>query len=118
MGQEVTIRLVNKGLLEHEIMFGRQLMSMNNRPAGYQVDMFETAGVEPQVEKPEDEHEEEEAHAEEHTGFMVTVPGENHEATMRFTVTEEMVGEWEIGCFLQDGVHYDAGMKGTLVVNP
>jgi uncharacterized cupredoxin-like copper-binding protein len=29
-----------------------------------------------------------------------------------------MVGEWEMGCFEQDGVHYDAGMKGTLVVNP
>jgi uncharacterized cupredoxin-like copper-binding protein len=29
-----------------------------------------------------------------------------------------MVGEWEIGCFSQDGVHYDAGMKGTFVVSP
>lgn len=32
------------------------------------------------------------------------------------TVTEDMIGEWEVGCFLQDGVHYDAGMHGTLIV--
>jgi len=35
---------------------------------------------------------------------------------MTLTVTEEMVGEWEFGCFEQDGVHYTAGMKGMMVV--
>jgi hypothetical protein len=29
-----------------------------------------------------------------------------------------MVGEWEIGCFSLDGVHYTSGMKGTIIVNP
>jgi len=108
-------------------MIGRQVRMVDNKPAGYQVDMFEQAGVEPVVTQaePTDNHEaegEENAHGsdahEGHTGFMVKVPPEDGKATMTFTVTEDMVGEWEIGCFLLDGVHYQAGMKGKLVVKP
>ena len=61
-----------------------------------------------------DEHMEEGEHA--HSGFMVTVPAAKDTYTMSFTVTEDMLGEWEIGCFLLDGVHYDSGMVGTLNV--
>jgi hypothetical protein len=28
-------------------------------------------------------------------------------------VTEEMIGEWEMGCFSLDGVHYTSGMVGS-----
>jgi hypothetical protein len=49
VGQQVTINLVNNGTLEHEIMFGRDVMMMNNMPNCYQVELFETAGVEPEV---------------------------------------------------------------------
>ena len=117
VGQQVTLDLVNLGTLEHEIMFGRDVMMMDNRPAGYQQDMFEVGGVEPQVEMVAGEmgeHEEEEGH----TGFMVLLPSTNDRATLTFTVTEAMVGEWEMGCFEQEGVHYDAGMVGTFIVNP
>lgn len=117
VGQEVTLELVNEGALEHEIMFGRNVMMMNNRPAGYQEDMFAVGGVEPQVEMVAaemSEHEEEEEHA----GFMVLLPATGDKASLKFVVTEAMVGEWEMGCFEQDGVHYDAGMKGTFIVNP
>jgi uncharacterized cupredoxin-like copper-binding protein len=113
VGQEVTLNLSNSGQLQHEVMFGRDFIMMDNRPAGYQTDMFEVAGVEPevtQVGEPEHEHEEEM-----HEGFMVALP-EDGTATIKFTVTEEMVGKWEIGCFEQDGVHYDAGMKGFVTV--
>jgi hypothetical protein len=27
-----------------------------------------------------------------------------------------MLGDWEMGCFEQDGVHYDAGMIGAVSV--
>jgi uncharacterized cupredoxin-like copper-binding protein len=37
---------------------------------------------------------------------------------LTFNVTEGMVGDWEMGCFEQDGVHYDAGMKGPVTVVP
>lgn len=49
VGQEVTLTLVNKGQLEHEVMFGRDLATEDGRPNGYTVDMFEFAGVEPEV---------------------------------------------------------------------
>jgi uncharacterized cupredoxin-like copper-binding protein len=113
VGQEVTLNLSNSGQLQHEVMFGRETMKMDNRPAGYMVDMFESAGVEPevtQVGEPEHEHEEEM-----HTGVMVAMPV-GGTATMKFTVTEEMLGDWEMGCFEQDGVHYDAGMIGMVSV--
>jgi uncharacterized cupredoxin-like copper-binding protein len=113
VGQEVTLNLTNTGQLQHEIMFGREVMTKDNRPAGYMVDMFEAGGVEPevtQVGEPEHEHEEMV-----HEGFMVAIPVDGT-GTMKFTVTEGMLGEWEMGCFEQEGVHYDAGMKGSVTV--
>lgn len=116
VGQQVTLNLKNSGLLAHEIMFGRNVMMMDNHPNGYQHDMFEESGVEPVVTgmnmMEEDQHEEE------HSGFMVLLNKTGDQATITFTVTKAMVGEWEIGCFELDGVHYTQGMKGTLVVTP
>lgn len=48
-------------------------------------------------------------------GFMVQLkPGGR--ATIRFTVPASRAGQWEIGCFAEDGQHYDEGMKGSFVV--
>lgn len=116
VGQRVTLELVNLGQLQHEIMFGRDVVFKDNRPFGYHVDMFAVGGVEPEVTlHVEMEGEEEE---EEHEGFMVILPKNGDTATITFIVTKDMVGEWEIGCFEQDGVHYESGMKGTFVVLP
>ncbi len=113
VGQEVTLNLINSGQLQHEVIFGREVMKMDNRPGGYMVDMFEAGGVEPEVhQEGEAEHEEEEEMDE---GFIVTLP-EDGTGTIKFTVAEGMVGKWEMGCFEQDGVHYDAGMKGSVTV--
>jgi uncharacterized cupredoxin-like copper-binding protein len=115
VGQQVTLNLTNSGQLQHEIMFGREVMTdENTRPVGYMVDMFATGGVTPQVsqEGPEPEMEEEA-----HEGFLVILPV-GGSATVTFPVTEAMVGQWEMGCFEQDGVHYDAGMKGPVTVSP
>jgi len=38
--------------------------------------------------------------------------------TITFTVPEDRVGEWEIGCFQERGQHYDDGMRGTFIVEP
>jgi len=116
VGQEVTLELVNMGQLPHELMFGREVMMMANRPNSYQVEMFASAGIEPEVMMMEGEAqmEEEEGHA----GFMVLLGKTGDKATMTFTVTNDMVGEWEMGCFEQEGVHYDAGMVGKFVVTP
>lgn len=111
VGDVVTLKLVNEGSLEHEIMFGREVVSENGRPNGYETDMFTSAGVEPMVSGGEM------SHSHDHEGHMVVVaPGK--ESTMAFTVTEKMVGEWEMGCFLLSGTHYDSGMQGKVVVTP
>ncbi len=120
VGQQVTIELINKGVLEHELMFGRDVTMVNNRPDGYQSDMFEMGNVEPQVMMMQEEMSGmgDSEHGDDHSGFMVVLPKTGDKATLTFTVTKDMQGEWEIGCFSQEGVHYDAGMKGKLVVNP
>lgn len=116
VGQQVTIELVNLGALAHELMMGRDVKMTNGRPDGYLNGPFELAGIEPEVHG--GQMGEMFGHGMEHSGFMVTVPVGNDMATLTFTVTKAMIGEWEIGCFAQDGVHYNAGMKGTLVVLP
>jgi uncharacterized cupredoxin-like copper-binding protein len=51
VGQTVTLNLVNLGQLDHEIMIGREVKMDNSLPAGYELDMFEHAGVEPDMRK-------------------------------------------------------------------
>ena len=115
VGQEVTLELTNNGLLPHELMIGRDVKTLDNRPSGYTTDLFEAAGVKPTVKggTVEDQGGE---HA--HAGFMVVLTANGDQITVTFPVTKEMVGEWEMGCFEQNGVHYIAGMKGTFTVKP
>lgn len=133
VGQEVTINLVNNGALEHEFMIGHDAMEMDGVVSMYTEDFFAVAGVDaPEIiggadmedmdhdddEDMEDmEHDDEDEHGGTDHGFMVSVKtGET--ASFTFIVTEEMVGEWELGCFLDSGSHYTAGMVGALIVNP
>lgn len=50
VGQEVTLTLINRGQLQHEIMIGRDMVMVDGRPNGYAVDLFEHAGIEPDVQ--------------------------------------------------------------------
>lgn len=110
-GQEVRLVLVNVGQRDHELMIGRNVMEMGGNPAGYHKDFF--AGLSPQVSGEKIKKEEEEAEA--HAGFMVALePGGR--ATVVFTVPADRVGEWEMGCFEENGSHYLSGMKGKLIV--
>jgi len=57
-------------------------------------------------------------HMDMENGFMVMFEPEQ-EATVTFTVTEDMVGTWTMGCFEgDDNVHFDQGMAGILYVLP
>jgi plastocyanin len=124
VGQQVTIELVNTGLISHELMIGREVMKDGNRPVGYSQDMFTTARVEPQVSGVallgHDHNHADSDHSEDthDHDFIIILPRTNSQATLTFTVTREMLGEWEMGCFEQEGVHYDAGMKGKFIVVP
>lgn len=117
VGQEVTLNLVNSGQVEHELMIGREVIYEDGRPNGFQEDLFETAGIEPEVNGgiPAGESADDHMHA--NPGVMVTLPT-GEAGSLKFAVTEDMVGEWEMGCFSQEGVHYTAGMVGRLVVTP
>jgi len=119
VGQQVTLNLVNKGALAHEVMFGHNVIMTDGHPDGYKEDMFMMAGVEPDVMEPASEMGDMGMGSSEdmHSCFMVTLPKTGDEASMTFTVTKDMVGEWEIGCFQQEGVHYTAGMVGKFIVS-
>lgn len=130
VGQVVTLIINNGGNLEHEIMFGRDVVMVDGKANGYETDLFEFAGVSPEGmmdmtgDDDEGEHEMEgmdmegmDMEDEEmHSGFMTTIDKSGGTTTIVFTVTEEMVGEWEFGCFLDKGTHYAAGMTGTLSI--
>ncbi len=53
-------------------------------------------------------------HGEDH-GFMV-MRDPTESATVTITIPADAVGEWDIGCFEEEGAHWDDGMKGKLIV--
>jgi uncharacterized cupredoxin-like copper-binding protein len=145
VGQQVTFVLSNVGEKDHEFMIGRTVNTEPGYPNGFDHDFFETTdpvvdpmdalegmgdmdmgdmdmGADTTMDDMDmgadttmgDMDMEEDEHAG-HTGFMVVrQPGE--EATVTFTPTADSVGEWEIGCFEDEGAHWDDGMQGTLTV--
>ena len=116
VGQTAAITLVNNGQLTHEVMFGRDVKKVNNRPTGYQTDVFALAGAVPKVEVISGNVTAEGDPTSGTENFMLTLPKTGDSVKITFTVTEAMLGDWEMGCFAQDGVHYDAGMKGALTI--
>ena len=138
-GTTVTIKLENIGGKDHEFMAGQEVHVEDGHPHGFESDFFDTVenlqvdppdALEMEMEGMGDEMssttmgdmssttmgdmggDEEEMEME---GVMVSrAPTET--ATITFTVTEASVGEWEIGCFEEDGTHWDEGMRGTIIV--
>ncbi len=47
--------------------------------------------------------------------MVVRQPGDT--ATITFTPTEDSVGEWQIGCFEEEGKQWTEGMKGKIIVD-
>lgn len=126
-GQSVTFVLVNEGEKEHEFMAGNDVMVVDGIPNGFEHDFFEdvNATVEPMdalemdmggdEEMGDEEMGEDEMGEAGHAGFMVArLP--NEEARITFTVPVDASGEYQFGCFEEDGAHWDDGMKGTLTV--
>ncbi len=115
VGQEVIIHLTNTGALVHEFMVGRNIMLEGAAPSTFEHNMFESQG--PVMSGGSDEHDMGGMGGADH-GFMVSIPQGGEEMTMSFTVTADMVGEWEIGCFADGGSHYIQGMTGKMIVTP
>ena len=136
-GQHVRIMVENHGMKNHEFMMGRNVMyAESGAPNGFEVDFFE--GIEDQVQVTLGESSslmidgetvmmgeggeegmdgmemgEEEAM---HMGWMLESPMGSGMTVIEFTVPEDRVGEWEMGCFEDNGTHYDDGMHGTIMV--
>jgi uncharacterized cupredoxin-like copper-binding protein len=108
-GKLVGIHLANKGIVEHEILFGRDVESKEGRPDGYKVSLFKSVPADvfvyPSGKKVEigTEGELEEIELEPGGDFWI-----------RATFPAEMKGQWEFGCFIPE--HYGRGMKATLII--
>lgn len=85
-----------------------------DRPNGYADNFFDSSNLPPDVTGDMDISDDPRDGG--HGGFSVV--GEKETAEIKFVVTEEMQGSWELGCFWLDGIHYQSGMEGSLVVRP
>ena len=96
-GETVTIRLKNTGTIEHEFMAGRRAVA----GVGYSEDWLALAKSD-RVGGHDMNHQGRGVRVQPRgsTAFTLTIPAET--------------GEFEFGCFMPG--HYEAGMKGKLVV--
>ena len=99
-GEKVTFKLKNTGVVEHDFMAGRQ----GTPGKGYALDWIAKAvdGARPP-----------------HTHAGEAAMGEGVRVSADWMMTLTVVvpqdkGEYEFGCFVQG--HYEAGMKGKLVI--
>ncbi len=119
VGQQVRITFRNDGAKDHEFMIGRGVATMSGKPMGYQtwllpgtkmafqrdgkeIMSMDAMGGQMEMGTPED-------------AGMMLVKAKGSPITLSFTVPDK-VGEWEMGCFQDDGAHYDEGMKGKVVI--
>ncbi len=93
------------------------------------MDMGEEEAMDMAEDEDEGDHEEDVGGAfgtfqlpamEDHAGVMIMIDpivvASDHETRITFSVPERMVGSWQIGCFQEQGQHYDDGMRGTFIV--
>ncbi len=103
-GQVFWIVLKNNGKFAHEISWGRNLIDKGNYYDGYRENLLENVQVIIIGEKFE-------LVANDLTYFRLH-PGQ--EAELEMTVPAEVIGEWEMGCFISP--HYQNGMHLKFIV--
>ena len=103
-GQPYELVFANVGTVEHEVLIGRELLVEDGVPDGYETNLLDAVVT--------DVYEDD---------WMVRMTGmiefeleEGESITMLVTVPEDLVGTWEIGCFIPG--HYQAGMKAPFVI--
>ena len=108
-GKVVGFRVANKGALEHEIAFGREVVYQEGRASSYRDRLFESLPVDvfvyPAGKKVEVE-------TEGGVEAMEMEPGT--ELWLRTTFAPAAKGEWEIACFIPG--HYEQGMRARLII--
>lgn len=110
-GQEVRIDFVNDGKIVHEFMAGREVEMHEGKAETFEKDFFKGMDVK-QMGQHMESGSMKGMEAADH-GMEVELQG-GERASLSFTVPTDRNGEWEIGCFVPG--HYEAGMKGKLIV--
>ncbi len=121
MGEQVVLTLKNEGAVTHEWSVGQGLVN-TGKEKGFHRDLLallkpRVTGRAYEVERvrataPANESAEGEAAKMLSTDVEVQPSGL---AVLRFTVPASTKGTWQFGCF--ETGHYEAGMKGTLVID-
>lgn len=104
-GQKVYLTLANRGTVKHEMLVGRDVERTDGVPRGYRDSFFGETRVLFTGEKFDWEYEGDLLE-------MEVMPG--GEVTLEFVVPDGKKGVWEMGCLVPG--HYEAGMRGELVV--
>lgn len=107
-GAEVHLNLTNEGAIEHEILIGRDAGD------GYGTDLFDHDPSQVEASGDEGFHVGSAEEIDEEGYHVELEPGAS--GTLIFTVPESKAGEWEMGCFIDEGAHYNAGMVGTVEI--
>ncbi len=102
--QPYELVFVNAGTMKHEVLMGRDVVVEDGVPDGYEVDFLGAVRVDVVGEGWEVKT----------TGLFELEFEVGTTITIHVTVPQELVGEWEIGCFVPG--HYLAGMKAPIRV--
>jgi uncharacterized cupredoxin-like copper-binding protein len=103
-GQSYALVFANVGMMHHEVLIGRHVVVENGTPDGYEVNLLDALplkvagdGWEVGV-----------------SGFIEVELEPGQEITLEVTMPADLVGDWEIGCFVPG--HYQAGMLAPFVI--
>lgn len=104
VGRPYRLVFANVGMMEHEVLIGRTVVMDNGMPDGYENHLLDTVPVRVVGDEWEVGT----------SGFVEVElePGES--VTIHVTLTPDLIGTWEIGCFVPG--HYQAGMSAPVVV--
>ena len=103
-GQPYEIVFVNVGMMEHEVLIGRDVIVEDGIPDGYEVNLLDAVEVDVVGEGWEVGT----------SGFVEVELDAGETVVLHFTLPDEAIGTWEIGCFIPG--HYQAGMLAPFVV--
>lgn len=104
--EDVELVLRNEDNVAHDFQAGRAVMEADDRPVGFEQDLFEGVAVEVEPRS---------ARAMVDGQRVISVPP-GGEVQLRFRLPADKAGEWRIGCFHAGGCHYVAGLHGDLIV--
>ncbi len=111
-GQDYELVFENVGAMQHEVLFGRELVKKDGRPVGYRTNLLEDVEVEIAAVQTVDGKPRQ--LLVEANGFEELYLDPGASVTLGFELPAAAKGRWELGCFIAG--HYEGGMKLDLVV--